>query len=81
MPFHIFDNMSNPALKLEALKRVMSSDDDAQLVKVLSIFQTDKTDFWNELTNAQKAEVVLSRQQVLEGKVEDWEAVYKRLSK
>lgn len=59
----------------------MSSDDDALLVKVLSIFRTDNADFWDELTDAQKAEVELSRQQVLEGKVEDWEAVYKRLSK
>jgi len=73
--------MSNPALKLEALKRVMSSDDDAQLVKVLSIFRREHADFWDELTDSQRAEVELSRQQVSEGKVEDWEAVYKRLSK
>ena len=73
--------MSNPALKLEVLKHVLSSEDDGQLVKVLSIFRTDCADFWDELTEAQKAEVELSRQQVAEGKVEDWQAVYKRLSK
>ncbi len=73
--------MSNPALKLEVLKWVMSSDDDAKLVKVLSIFRKENVDFWDDLTDAQKAEVELSRQQVLENKVEDWEAVYKRLSK
>lgn len=73
--------MSNPALKLEVLKCVMSSDNDAQLVKVLSIFRKESVDFWDELSDAQKAEVELSRQQVSEGKVEDWQAVYKRLSK
>lgn len=59
----------------------MSSDNDAQLVKVLSIFRKESVDFWDELSDAQKAEVELSRQQVSEGKVEDWQAVYKRLSK
>ena len=59
----------------------MSSDDDAELVKVLSIFRKENADFWNELTDAQKAEVELSRQQISENKVEDWQAVYKRLSK
>lgn len=73
--------MSNPALKLEVLKHVMSSDDDTKLVKALSIFRNENVDFWDELTDAQKAEVELSRQQVLENKVEDWQEVYKRLSK
>jgi|GEM_PF-1955061 len=73
--------MSNAALKLEALKQVMSAGNDAQLKAVLSIFKPDKGDFWDELTDAQKAEVELSRKQVAEGKTEDWEAVYKRLSK
>ncbi|MCF8461634.1 MAG: hypothetical protein K9G46_13000 [Flavobacteriales bacterium] len=73
--------MSNAALKLEALKHVLSADNDGQLRAVLSIFNSDKSDFWDELTDAQKAEVELSRQQVSEGKVEEWEAVYKRLSK
>jgi predicted HicB family RNase H-like nuclease len=73
--------MSNPALKLEVLKHVMSSDDDAKLVKALSIFRKENADFWEELTESQKAEVELSRQQVLENKVEDWQEVYKRLSK
>ncbi len=80
-PFLIFGSMSNAALKLEALKYVMSADNDGQLKAVLSIFNSDKSDFWNELTDAQKAEVELSRQQISEGKVEEWEAVYKRLSR
>lgn len=72
--------MSNPALKLEVLKHVLSSEDDAQLVKALSIFRAENVEFWNELTDAQRAEVELSRKQVLEGKVEDWKAVYQRLT-
>ena len=71
--------MDIQALKIEIVKQILDIESKDLLKRLLTTLKSEEKDFWLELTEEQKEEIVISRQQVKEGCTEDWESVYKRL--
>lgn len=69
------------ALKIELVKQILESESKELLDKIYSTIKREEKDFWTELTNDQKEEVEIGRQQVRNGETEDWENVRDRLSR
>jgi len=72
--------MDLKALKLELLKHILQSESQELLNKLLNTIKKEEKDFYADLTVEQKQDIELARNQIKSGQVEDWEAVYLRLS-
>lgn len=72
--------MDIQALKLELVKQILESESRELLDKIYATLKKEENDFWLELTEDQKREVEIAKQQVKNGETEDWENVLKRLS-
>ena len=73
--------MDIQALKLELVKQILESESQELLAKIYTALKREDKDFWLELTEDQKKEVEIGRQQVQNGETEDWQNVLTRLSK
>lgn len=67
-------------LKLELVRKILETESQKLLDKIYAILKTEEPDFWDELTEDQKREISIARKQFEDGEVEEWEAVYQRLS-
>lgn len=72
--------MDLKALKLELLKHILQSESQELLDKLLKTIKKEEKDFYTELSEEQKQELEVARNQIKNGQVEDWEAVYLRIS-
>lgn len=72
--------MDTKALKIELTRLILETDNPDLLIRILKDLKKEKTDFWLDLTDDQKAEVEISRNQVKNGETEDWESIIKRVS-
>ena len=59
-------------------KKLLRNLADLNLIKINK--EKEKTDFWLDLSDDQKAEVEISRKQVKNGETEDWDSIIKRVS-
>lgn len=55
-------------IKVEIVKSLFETNDEALLVQVKEILNFPKTDFWHSLTDEQKESVFEARQELAEGK-------------
>ena len=51
-----------------------------RLFSQYKVTDEERTDFWLDLSDEQKAEVEISRKQVKNGETEDWGSIIKRVS-
>lgn len=72
--------MDNQALKKELTRLILETESTDLLKKLLADLKKEKTDFWLDLTEDQKAEIKKSREQVKNGETEDWGSIIKRVS-
>lgn len=73
--------MDIQALKIELIKEIVSSESKELLDKIYTALQGEKVDFWLELTEDEKEEVRISREQIKNGNTEDWTDIYDRLTR
>ncbi len=75
-----FYTMDNQALKIELTRLILETESTDLLKKLLTDLKNEKRDFWSDLTEDQKAEIRISREQVKNGETEDWDSIIKRVS-
>lgn len=71
--------MDVQTLKVEIVKRILELENEDILSRILKTLSSKERDFWLDLTTDQKEEIEISRKQILNGEIEDWESIYKRL--
>lgn len=67
--------------KIALAKRLLETDDEAVLLQIKEIFESNDKDFWNDLPEHVKAGIERSRKQAADGKLIPHEEVMKRYSK
>ena len=72
--------MDTKTLKIELTRLILETENPDLLNRILKDLQKEKTDFWLDLSDDQKAEVEISRKQVKNGETEDWESIIERVS-
>lgn len=72
--------MDIQTLKIELTRLILETESTDVLKKLLTDLKKEKSDFWLDLTDDQKAEIEISRKQVQNGETEDWESIVKRVS-
>lgn len=72
--------MDIQTLKIELTRLILKTESTDVLKKLLTDLKKEKSDFWLDLTDDQKAEIEISRKQVQNGETEDWESIVKRVS-
>ncbi|MBO6793186.1 MAG: hypothetical protein JJ895_04695 [Balneolaceae bacterium] len=72
--------MNIQALKIELAKRILETESQELLGKILNTLKNEHPDFWLDLSEEEKAEIEISRKQFEEGESESWKSVYKRLA-
>jgi len=72
--------MDTKTLKIELTRLILETEDPDLLNRILKDLKKEKTDFWLDLSDDQKAEVEISREQIKKGETEDWDSIIKRVS-
>ena len=72
--------MDTKTLKIELTRLILETENSDLLNRILKDLQKEKTDFWLDFSDDQKAEVEISRKQVKNGETEDWESIIERVS-
>ncbi|MDB5031046.1 hypothetical protein [Mucilaginibacter sp.] len=67
--------------KIALAKRLLETDDEAVLLQIKEVFESNDKDFWNDLPEHVKAGIERSRKQAADGKLIPHEEVMKRYSK
>jgi hypothetical protein len=73
--------MDLQAEKIELAKRLLGTDDEAVLLQIKEIFESNEKDFWQDLPDHVKAGIEKGRQQVTEGKLTAHNEVINRYAK
>ena len=72
--------MDTKTLKIELTRLILEIENPELLNRVFNDLKKERTDFWQDLSDDQKAEVEISRKQVKNGEIEDWDSIIKRVS-
>lgn len=64
--------------KLELIKKVLETNDESIIESIKSIFKKEKKDWWDDLTDEQKADIELGIEQFKNGDVVSYESVMKK---
>jgi hypothetical protein len=72
--------MDTKTLKIELTRLILETENPELLNRVFNDLKKERTDFWQDLSDDQKAEVEISRKQVKNGETEDWDSIIKRVS-
>ena len=72
--------MDTKTLKIELTRLILETENPEVLNRVFNDLKKERTDFWQDLSDDQKAEVEISRKQVKNGETEDWDSIIKRVS-
>jgi hypothetical protein len=67
--------------KIELAKRLLETDDEAVLLQIKEIFESNEKDFWNDLPDHVKAGIENAKKQVAEGKLTPHDEVMKKYAK
>lgn len=54
--------------KIELIKLILDTDDDKLIKKAINFIQNEKSDFWNELSSSEQAEIKEGIEQLNRGK-------------
>lgn len=65
--------------KIELARFILDSQNADLISKIRELIQAEQEDFWFELSNEQKEEIAISREQMRRGETQDWEALKKKL--
>ena len=66
--------------KIELVKIILNIDNDKFIQKVADFINNEKSDFWNELTKSEQAEIKKGIVQLNKGKRTSYEEVLKKIS-
>ncbi|WP_430907694.1 hypothetical protein [Maribacter sp. 2-571] len=66
--------------KIELIKIILNIDNDKFIKKVTDFINNEKSDFWNELTKAEQAEIKNGIEQLDKGKRTSYKETLKRIS-
>lgn len=66
--------------KIELVKIILNIDNDKFIKKVTDFINDEKSDFWNELSKSEQAEIKKGIEQLNTGKRTSYEEVLKRIS-
>ncbi len=66
--------------KIELVKIILNIDNDTFLKKVTDFINNEQSDFWNELSAAEQAEIKLGIDQLNQGKRTSYKEVLKEIS-
>jgi hypothetical protein len=72
--------MDTKTLKIELTRLILETENPELLNRVFNDLKKERTDFWQDLSDDQKAEVEISRKQIKNGETEDWDSIIKRVS-
>jgi hypothetical protein len=61
--------MSLESHKIALAQKILSSDNISMIKQLETVYESNQTDFWDELTEQQKLSVMRAKQQVLNGEV------------
>ncbi len=67
--------------KIALAKRLLETDDEAVLLQIKEIFESNDKDFWNDLPDHVKAGIERGRKQAAEGKLTPNDEVMKKYAK
>ncbi len=73
--------MDLQAQKIALAKRLLDTDDEAVLLQIKEVFESNEKDFWNDLPEHVKAGIERGRKQAAEGKLIPHDAVMKKYAK
>ena len=62
----------------EAMKMLQETDDHSLIVKIKKMLEKKKKDWWDDLTEEQKAEIQLGEKQIENGEYSDFESFIKK---
>lgn len=66
--------------KIELAKMILSIESEAIIEKIMNLLRSEDIDFWDELTDEQKADIELGIQQADQGLTIPLEDVLKKIS-
>jgi hypothetical protein len=72
--------MDIEASKIELVKIILNIDNDRFIKKVTDFIKNEKSDFWNDLSAAEQAEIKKGIEQLDKGKRVPFQDVLKRIS-
>ncbi|MWB94306.1 hypothetical protein GON26_08025 [Flavobacterium sp. GA093] len=64
--------------KIELMKKLAETEDPAIIKSIRKIFKKEKKDWWDDLTDAQKADIELGIKQIERGEVVSYESILER---
>lgn len=71
--------MDIQATKTELIQLLLQTEDVSILEKIKNIFKTEKKDWWNELSDLQKAEIEEGEREIERGEFVTWEDLRKEI--
>jgi len=66
--------------KIELAKLILNIENKSVLEKIINVLKTEQSDFWNELSKAEKAEIKMGIEQLDAGKRTSVEDFLRRVS-
>lgn len=66
--------------KIELAKFILNIENKSVLEKIINVLKTEQSDFWNELSKAEKAEIKMGIEQLDSGKRTSVEYFLRRVS-
>lgn len=66
--------------KIELVKIILNIENDTFIKKVTDFINNEKSDFWNELSSAEQAEIKMGIDQLKQGKRKSYKEVIKEIS-
>lgn len=72
--------MDIEASKIELVKLILNIDNDRFIEKVTNFIKNEKSDFWNDLSTAEQAEIKKGIDQLEKGKRVPFKDVLKKIS-
>jgi Mg/Co/Ni transporter MgtE len=73
--------MTTQATQLEIVKKVLSTENPKLLSQILSLFKSEKEDFWKLLSKEEKNEILEGISQLNKGKRHSYDSVMKKYRK
>jgi excinuclease UvrABC ATPase subunit len=67
--------MNFQASKIELVQRILKSENEELIQKLLQVFTIEKDDFWHELSSSQQEDILKGIEESEQGKVKKWSEV------
>jgi hypothetical protein len=67
--------MNFQASKIELVQRILKSENEELIQKLLQVFTIEKDDFWHALSSSQQEDILKGIEESEQGKVKKWSEV------